>query len=90
MLKETSVALEIAEAQKDNFIAAGRPYASTLILECTAELGYAPYDKYTGPSKHKLVTREFVKIGDPKLVRRFICECCPKKPKKFGSLEELR
>jgi hypothetical protein len=87
MINETSTASKAAEVQKDAFIAAGRPYASASIMESAAQLGYAPYDKY---ARLSLVTRQFLKIDDPRFQQAFICGCCPKKPKKFDSAEELR
>ena len=64
MIEKTLLALEIAEAQKDAFIAAGRPYASLSIMECAAELGYAPDDKYTELSGKHLATRQFLKLDE--------------------------
>ena len=87
MNAEISTDLEVAEAQKDAFIAAGQPYASLSILESAAQLGYAPYDTFAGFS---LETRQFLKIDDPRFRGYFRCECCPKKPKKFDTAEELR
>ena len=91
LIGDTFDALSIAQAQKDAFVHAGKPFASVSILESAAELGYAPHDEYAGTScLLHLVTREFLKITDPKLQKRFLCQCCPKKPAGFNTAEALR
>ncbi|KUJ06297.1 uncharacterized protein LY89DRAFT_412547 [Mollisia scopiformis] len=88
MKSEIVADLEAAEIQKAAFIAAGNPYASDSISEAVADLGYAPHDTFAGSF---LMTRQFIKIDDPRRFQGFfICECCPKKPKKFETAEELR
>lgn len=57
MMTETLAAFEAAETQKAAFIAAGKPYASVLILEAAADLGYAPHDTLAGSFLEK---RKFV------------------------------
>lgn len=56
-MTETLAAFEAAETQKAAFIAAGKPYASVLILEAAADLGYAPHDTLAGSFLEK---RKFV------------------------------
>lgn len=57
MMRETLAAFEAAETQKAAFIAAGKPYASGLILEAVADLEYTPHDTFAGLS---LEMRQFV------------------------------
>lgn len=86
MMSVIFAGFEAAETQKAAFIAAGKPYASVSILEAVAELGYAPHDTFAGRS---LEMRQFIKIDNPRSQGYFMCECCPKKPKKFDTEEEL-
>jgi hypothetical protein len=87
MIIEIFAGLQAAETQKAAFIAAGKPYASVSISEAVADLGYAPHDMFAGSF---LEMRQFIKINDPRRFQwYFMCECCPKKPKKFDTAEEL-
>ncbi|KFX91398.1 hypothetical protein V490_05931 [Pseudogymnoascus sp. VKM F-3557] len=86
MMSGIYAGLEAAETQKAAFIAAGKPYVSVSISEAVADLGYAPHDTFAGSFPE---TRQFIKIDNPRLQGYFMCECCPKKRKKFDTVEEL-
>lgn len=89
MFDRILAALETAEGQKNEFINAGKPFASVSIIEATSEMGYAPHTLCEESRGNILMTVRFRTLDDP-LLEKHICECCSNNPKIFYTAEQLR
>jgi len=77
-------------------VSCSSPYATSISLTMSPKSSVARTPHHRTLSEHNRALTsprkltEIPKAGGPKRQGFFICECCPKKPKKFDSAEELR